>query len=85
MLHEQALEVRGVLFHVEYDPKLPITIHKVRTLGADYKPTGPDLTHLLHDTLLLEDGSDDEAVRFLSLITEDIHANQSRAQAAHNL
>ena len=63
-------DVQGVLFAVEYFGSPP-EIQSVHLLDADYSPVGPDLTFLLHGTLLLiADTSDAE--RFLSKLVEDL-------------
>lgn len=63
-------EHNGVLLQVDYFDTKPVTINSVYALGADYKPTGPDLTPLLTDAIVLTDIA--EAERFLSLVAKEL-------------
>lgn len=63
-------DVNGILFEVNYLGSPP-EIQSVHLLGVDYLPVGPDLTFLLHDTLLLIPDTSD-AERFLSKLVEEI-------------
>jgi hypothetical protein len=72
-------EHEGVMLEVLYsrDPALEeeVIFHSVRTLDSQYRPTGPDLTPLLHTACIVEHevpGGDSEAVRFLSAIIEEL-------------
>lgn len=68
-------EHAGVMLDVQYQPGDPPTFQSVRVLGADYKPTGPNLLPLLHTTAILEMTADAEVVqatRFLSAIVEEL-------------
>lgn len=64
----------GVMLQVQFQPATATegaVIHDVRLLGADYKPTGPDLTYLLHDMHTVEQGvatGDLEVSRFLQTV-----------------
>lgn len=78
MIH--IFEHAGIHLHVDYTPAnsaadLP-TFHTVRVLDANYRPTGPDLTTLLHHTLLLAaeptPGERTDAITFLSAIAADL-------------
>jgi hypothetical protein len=79
MLLQHIYEHSGVLLLVDYDPEEPIAIHKVQVLDQEYKPTGPDLTHMLEEMLVLTDSTKEtpEAARFLSLVTEEIHEHSA--------
>ncbi len=71
-------ERNDVLLEVDYDAELPTTVKSVRVLDENYRATGPDLSLLLHDVLLLVTSAPPlvEAERFLSSIVEEIeHAN----------
>ncbi len=63
-------DVSGVLLEVEYSGPSPVEIQSVRVLDADYRPVGPDLTLMLHDTLFLV--AQDEAERFLSKLVAEL-------------
>lgn len=63
-------DVNGVLFEVTYSGPPPVEIQSVHLLDVDYRPTGPDLTFLLHDTLVMTAKRDAE--RFLSKLIEEL-------------
>lgn len=67
-----------MLLRVDYEttPNEPVLYRAIHVLDSDYRPTGPDLTPLLHDLVLVDkepqpDGTQ-EAQRFLSLISEEL-------------
>lgn len=74
MIH--IFEHRGIYLRVDYEPTVPPTFNSVRVVDANYRPIGPDLQPLLHDTLLVTTpamgGADAEAQTFLSSIVEDL-------------
>ena len=63
-------DVNGVLFEVTYSGPPPVEIHSVHLLDVNYLPTGPDLTFLLHDVLVMT--AEREAERFLSKLIEEL-------------
>jgi hypothetical protein len=63
-------DVQGVLLEVEYSGPPPVEIRSVRVLDSHYRPTGPDLTFLLHDVLIMT--AQDEAERFLSKLAGEL-------------
>ena len=42
----------GTMLHVDYSPGTPITLHSVHVTDSMYRPVGPDLTIMLHNTLV---------------------------------
>lgn len=64
-------EHAGVMLDVDYIPGNPPTFQSVKVLGADYKPTGPNLLPMLHTTAIVN-ADETEAMRFLSAIVEDL-------------
>lgn len=76
MIH--IFEHQGVMLHVDYDPPTKAEpspqFRSVRVMDTSYRPTGPDLTHMLHDMLLIvgEHGPRVDAQTFLSAIAEDL-------------
>lgn len=76
-MKQHIFEHMGVHLHVEYSPGEQPEFHSVRVLDANYRPTGPDLTHFLHNTLIPCDdepsmGADMCARSLLSAIVEEL-------------
>ncbi len=68
-------ERSGIMYSVDYDPPDETghyTVNSVRVLGADYKPTGPDLLPAFKDLLVME--SPTSLVVFLDEIAESLPA-----------
>lgn len=71
-------EHSGVLLHVEYSRNASdeTHFHSVRVMDPQYRPTGPELIPLLHQSLLLDTepvmGMRVDAKTFLSAIAEDL-------------
>jgi hypothetical protein len=63
-------DVNGVLFEVAYSRTPPVEIRSIHLLDASYRPIGPDLTHLLHELLIMTTQS--EAERFISKLIEEL-------------
>lgn len=65
-------EHKGVLLECFYSVQTdgqPL-FSSVRVLGADYKPTGPDLCPLLHDLVVMV--NEEEGTAFLSTIVSEL-------------
>lgn len=68
-------EHSGVMLSVDYEQGSPPLFRSVRVLGADYKPTGPDLLPLLHSVAFVGPASPlglAAAQHFLSAIVEEL-------------
>lgn len=74
MIH--IFEHSGVMLRVDYTPGEEPTFHSIHVMDASYRPIGPDLTQLLHKTVLLDDepveGQLANAQPFLSAICEEL-------------
>jgi len=63
-------DIEGILFEVTYSGPPPVEIQSVYVLDENYRATGPDLTYLLANTLLMT--GVDEAEKFLSNLVEEL-------------
>jgi hypothetical protein len=77
---KQLVEHEGVMLEIEYSPEFPVAsppqgpeITSARVLDAEYRPTGPNLLHLL-DKMYIEivTGADLEASKFLGVVATEL-------------
>lgn len=68
----------GVMLHVDYttSPSGMPEFHNIQVMDGNYRPTGPDLRPLLHQTLIIDRqpkrGDRFDAQTFLSAIAQEL-------------
>lgn len=64
------------MLHVDYEPGDEPVFNSIHVMDADYRPVGPNLFPLLHQTLVVdadpEVGDELEAQTFVSAICEEL-------------